>query len=212
MRVIDLTHPIHSGMPVYPGTPPPQFHRVSRVETEGFTEHGLTFTTHTGTHLDAPAHMLSGAATLDRLDPQNFVGPGIVLDVTAGGKTQVEVDDLVPRPEGLRGKDFVLLHSGWSRHWGSPAYFSGYPVLSDGAARWLADMGLKGVGVDMISVDAPDASDYPIHKILLRQGVILIENLQNLSALQGLAFTFVCLPLNVHNADGCPVRAVALPV
>lgn len=210
MRVIDLSHPIRSDMPVYPGTPPPELHRVSRVETEGFTEHRLAFHSHTGTHLDAPAHMLSGAATLDRLGPQNFVGPGIVLDLTAGGKTRMDVVDRVPRSEGLRGKDFVLLQSGWSRHWGSPAYFSGYPVLTEKSARWLAGMGLKGVGVDMISVDDPDSSDYPIHKILLQQGVILIENLQNLSALSGLAFTLVCLPLNVHNADGCPVRAVAL--
>jgi len=89
-------------------------------------------------------------------------------------------------------------------------YFSGYPVLSENAVRWLQRFSLKGVGSDTISADKAETTAFPIHKNLLSRNCIIVENLTNLDALPEDGFVFSCLPLKTVNADGSPVRAVAM--
>ncbi|MCP4656698.1 MAG: cyclase family protein, partial [bacterium] len=97
-----------------------------------------------------------------------------------------------------------------SRFWGTEAYFSEYPTLSPEAALWLGDLGLQGLGLDMISADETGSDDLPIHKILAGRSMIIIENLTNLHGLPENRFLFSCLPLKIQQADGSPVRAVAI--
>ena len=104
----------------------------------------------------------------------------------------------------------MLLHSGWERYWGEAEYFGAYPVLSPDAARWLSGFKLKGVGVDMVSLDEVDSTALVVHRALLAKNMILVENLANLGALVGKEFIFSCLPLKIAAADGSPVRAVAI--
>jgi arylformamidase len=133
-----------------------------------------------------------------------------VLDVSALAGAEIGAAFLEARQADLEGAEFVLLHTGWSRHWGQEAYFAGFPVLSAEAARWLCGRGLKGIGLDAISIDPVDSTTYPNHHICFRAGLILIENLTGLEALAGRSFLFSCLPLKLEQADGSPVRAVAL--
>jgi len=110
----------------------------------------------------------------------------------------------------LEGCEFVLFHTGWSRLWGKETYFEGFPVLAPAAAHWLADRELKGIGFDAVSVDPVGSADYPNHRILFRKGMLSIENLTGLEPLIGRRFLFSCLPLKIEEADGSPVRAVAI--
>lgn len=206
--VLDLTHTLAEGMPAYPGTEPPTLRPANTVAKDGFAEKLLTMYSHTGTHIDAPAHMLAEGATLDRMEAGCFVGPACVLDVT--GQVTIEQAFLESRRDLLDGAEFVLFHTGWSRLWGQEAYFEGFPVLAPEAARWLADRDLKGVGFDAISVDPVGSLDFPNHMILFREGVLSIENLTGLEPLIGRRFLFSCLPLKIEEADGSPVRAVAI--
>lgn len=206
--VLDLTHPLAEGMPVYPGCVPPRIRRSATVAKDGFAETQLTIFTHTGTHIDAPAHMLAGAPTLDRLGAAHFVGPACVVDVA--GLTTIPRAFLEARAADLEGCEFVLFHTGWDRFWGQSAYFEGFPVLALEAAEWLAGRGLKGVGWDAISVDPVGATEFPNHLALFRAGVLSIENLRGLAPLVGRRFRFACLPLALLEADGSPVRAVAI--
>ncbi|WP_432735954.1 cyclase family protein [Maridesulfovibrio sp. FT414] len=212
--IIDLSHTITEEMPVYPGTAQPVISAVATHATHGFLEHRINLATHTGTHIDAPAHMIEGAATLDMLDPEMFIGPAIVIDCSTACKTghscEIGIDELAPFETEIAEHDFILLNTGWHLHWGTPEYFLGYPVLSPEAARWLADFDLKGIGIDVISVDPADTADYPAHMILLGQGMIIIENLTNLHALPQAGFILSCLPLKFRDSDGSPVRAVAI--
>ena len=80
MRVIDLTHTIQADMPVYPGTEPPRFEPANSYERDGFKETKLTMFTHTGTHMDPPAHLFAGRTTLDRFPPEQFIGRALVID------------------------------------------------------------------------------------------------------------------------------------
>ena len=206
--VLDLTHTIAEGMPVYPGTEPPSLRQANTVAKDGFAEKLLSMYSHTGTHIDAPAHMLEGAQTLDQLGAGHFVGKACVLD--AVGRAVIGLPELQSRAALIEGCDFVLFHTGWSRLWGQEAYFSDFPVLSREAAGWLAGKGLKGVGFDAISVDPVGSTDFENHYIFFRAGMICIENLTGLEALAGTRILFSCLPLKLAEADGSPVRAVAI--
>ncbi|NTU45035.1 MAG: cyclase family protein [Chlorobiaceae bacterium] len=210
MRVIDLSHTIEPGMPVYPGTPEPEFQPLATLDKEGFSEQLITLSSHTGTHIDLPSHILSEMTTPDVFAVEQFAGKGVVMDVrdAAGGVISKEL--LKPFSALIGSCDFLLLSSGWSDYWGRPDYFKGYPALSVEAAHWLTEFDLKGIGVDMISVDLPDAVDLPVHRRVLGKGIVLIENLTALSSLPDSPFTFCAFPLKIAGAEASPIRAVAL--
>ncbi len=210
MQVYDLSQQLEAGMPCYPGTPDPRFQPISTIESNGFSEQLLTVSSHTGTHIDLPSHILEGAPSLDTFDINSFFGNGLVLDVRNTRDGLITVDMLKPFHADIAECDFLLLCSGMSNVWGTSSYFEHYPTLSMEAAQWLASCPLKGVGVDMISVDAPDATDFPVHQILLQQELIIVENLANLFSLLHHTFLFCCFPLKLSQGEASPVRAVAL--
>ena len=208
MKPVDLTHPITPSMPVYPGTEPPVFSAGCSIEEVGFLEKKITFYSHTGTHIDAPAHLIKGHNTLDMLAIDHFYGPALMLNFDHFVTQTIGVKDLEPYQDQIKKVQFLLVCTGWSRYWGTEKYFSDYPVLSIEAANRLTSFGLKGFGLDTVSADSADSKDYPIHKTLLQKNTIIIENLVNLDRLPN-QFEFSCFPLSFEDADGSPVRAVA---
>jgi kynurenine formamidase len=210
MRIVDLTHTVSPDMPFYPGTEPPVFTRPCTLESHGFVEQKISLYSHTGTHMDAPAHILAGAPMLDDLDVCSFVGPAVVLDLRGLDRAAVGLDDVKAHAKAIEGKDFVILFTGWGSRWGTDAYYEGFPSLTTEAAAWLAGFNLKGVGMDMISIDPPDTETYPVHRIFMEKNTLIIENLANLEQVAGQDFLFCCLPLKLKEADGAPVRAVAM--
>jgi kynurenine formamidase len=209
MKIVDLTHPITPNMPVYPGTEPPIITTGCSIDEIGFLEKKITFYSHTGTHIDAPAHLIKGHKTLDMLPIEHFYGPALLVDFADVTANSIDIDHLKPFQDQIREADFLLLHTGWNQYWGSEQYFTSYPVLSLKAAHWLSSFDLKGIGLDTISADSADSQDYLIHKTLLAKSMIIIENLTNLAALSCNQFQFSCFPLSLADADGSPVRAVA---
>jgi arylformamidase len=209
--VIDLTHLIQPGMTVYPDTVSPIFERANTIEKDGFLEHKITMSSHTGTHIDAPSHILVQGAQLDDFGAGYFIGKACVIEVCdlAGG--EIPKDVLIKNRRKLAEIDFLLFHTGWNEHWGTERYFMDYPVLEAESAQWLTEnFSLRGIGIDAISLDRVDSAEFPVHSILLQTGMILIENLTNLDSVGEEIFRFICLPLKTLNADGAPVRAIAL--
>ena len=209
MSFIDLSHTIEENMPVFPGTGTPRITDGTSLATDGFLEKKITLFSHTGTHLDAPAHLIAGGKTLDQLPVGHFTGTACILDVRDLTGPDISVEHLEFRLPRNRACDFYLLHTGWSRYWGSPDYFKDFPVLTLPAARLLASLRPKGVGLDAISIDAVQGTDLSVHKIFLGQDTIIVENLKNLDRLPKEPFTFFCFPLKLRDADGSPARAVA---
>lgn len=209
MKSYDLTQIISESMPVYPGTKPPKLTPVTTLDHDGFAETLMTLYSHTGTHLDAPAHMAIDGLTLDQMEVDRFIGPAVCIDVRQVG-AYITLEDLIPYQEAIVEADFVLLCTGWSEKWDSQGYFTGYPVLEEAAANWLAAHSLKGIGVDAISVDPTDGNEFANHGILFGACLFIIENLKNLDQIVGRTTLLTCLPINYDKADGAPVRAVAL--
>lgn len=209
MRVVDFTHVLRREMPVYPGTPLPELAVASNWERDGFHETRLTLHSHTGTHMDAPAHLFPAGATLDALPPARFAGTALVVPC-AGAGAVLHMDLLAPVKDAADRADFLLFHTGWDRLWGRAAYFEGYPVPGEDVVDYLLASGKKGVGLDTVSVDPVGDWDLPIHRRLLGGGLVIVENLTNLAAAGGEPFTFCALPLHYEKADGAPVRAVGL--
>lgn len=211
MRVIDLSWPITDGMPVFPGDPAPSVRRVTTVEKDGAAVSLLTLGSHTGTHMDAPAHMAAGGKSLDEFPCESFFGLAQVADVTKCAGREIEIADITATPRDIGFVDFILLYTGWSARWGDESYMDGGPALSEDAARWLASLKLKGVGVDAMSLDGAGSETHRVHKILMDSGLLIIENMRNLELLAAAgAFCFAALPLPFKNADGAPVRAAAV--
>lgn len=209
MKIVDLSHTITPTMPVYPGTAPPELTLACSLEIEGFRETAIHMYSHTGTHMDSPAHLFEEGKYLEQFAPEHFYGAAVVLDVSQF-EGEIPQEYLKQYASMLQQVDFLLLHTGWSTFWGRPEYFTDFPVLASSAARWLAGLGLKGVGVDAISVDSVQANTLPVHKELLSQEILLIENLTNLKQFINKRFTFCCLPLKTIKADGAPARAIAI--
>ena len=208
MQVLDLTHTITDAMSCWPGTPQVSLTPLAKLEEDGFRETLVSMASHIGTHLDAPAHLLPNGTTLDSMPPAQFVGSAVVLDCSNRGAISLAM--LQSYTQLLSRAEFVLLYTGWSRHWKTPDYFDNYPVLNPDAASYLASLRLKGLGVDTISVDAFMDADCPIHRILLGSGMMLLENLRNLRGLCGREFFLTAAPLKLRNADGAPARVFAL--
>ena len=127
MNILDLTYVISPDMPVYPGTEGPKFLPANSYEKDGFKETLLSMYSHTGTHMDAPAHLFAQCSTLDALPASRFCGRAVVLDVSH--RTSITTEYLQARGEMLRSVDFVLFYTGWEQKWGKPDYFSAFPVM-----------------------------------------------------------------------------------
>lgn len=211
MKATDFTHLVCPDMPVYPGTEPPMFEKANTLEKHGFTETKITMYSHTGTHIDAPAHLLKDGRTLDTFAIENFIGNAMILDFSNRNLKQIEVNDLKTfEPMLTNDIEFIILKTGWSQYWATPKYYDGFPYLTNESAAWLTNFQLKGIGIDAISIDEMHSTSFPVHKIFMKYNILIVENLTNLDLVDSKRFLFAVMPLKTKLADGSPARAVAI--
>lgn len=206
--LIDMTHAITPDIPVYPGDPAPVFSSAATFTKNGYRTTSFTFSSHTGTHMDAPAHLLRNGRTLDEMPMSQFSGRATTLDVTGAGPV-ITAEFLKAQHDAIYCADYILLSTGWEARWGTERYLEDtFPVLSEEAAHYLVSCGLKGVGTDTLSVDRL-SGPLTIHTILMKADAVILENLC-LEKVRGRKdFLFFALPMKFQNADGAPIRAFA---
>ena len=212
MKIIDLTYLITEDMPVYPGTERPILAPGNSYEVDGFKETLMTMFTHTGTHMDPPAHLYAEGATLDQMPVSQFIGKGLVIDcsdVSEGGRmTMKHVQRYGDKADKA---EFILFRSGWAQHWGTDRYFGDYPCIDEEVVDFLIKSRKKGIGLDTIGLDPIADTNLSLHKRLFKYNeIVIIENLANLHLLNDNLFTFCTLPLKLIDGDGSPIRAVAI--
>ena len=211
MRVIDLTNTIKADMPVYPGTGTPKLEPANTYEENGFRETLVSFYSHTGTHMDPPAHLFAGRATLDAFPASQFLGRALVIDCTHLREGEAITMKELRKYGGLEDTvDFLLFYLGWDARWGTEAYFGEYPCIDEEVLRHILDGSYKGIGFDVIGLDPIADENLPRHKALFREkDIVNIENLTNLGQCGTEPFWFACLPMKIEGSDGAPVRAIA---
>lgn len=235
--LIDLSHTLVSGMPVYPGDSIPHVQQSAWVEKEGFAHFDLTIGVHAGTHMDGPAHMIAGGRKLCDFPIERFIVPAKLADLhlaskgspqdapfEKGGQGDFQITEADLEKVDLQPGDALIIRTDFSSHFNDPKYFTAYPVLTEEAAHSLVKKQIGLLGIDWPS---PDTDPFPVHKILLGAEVLIIENLTNLAELAKLVsplprgstraergggsylpFMLHALPMKV-DADSAPVRVIA---
>lgn len=201
MNIVDLTHTFDSDMPAYPGDPKSTLVQATTIEKDGYTDHKLSTLMHVGTHMDAPLHMIPNGRRMDDMPLSQCFGPGVLID--AREKKTVDADLLhgITIPKNA----FVLVYTGYEEKWKTDDFFVGHPPITEAFAQKMVEANVHGVGMDMIG---PDEPPYPTHKILLGNGIFIIENLTNLDKLLGKSFDVMAIPMKLHT-DAAPVRVIA---
>ncbi len=214
MKIIDLTHTLNNEITVYPGTVGPKIEVLATVEKEGYRELKAEMVLHSGTHIDAPNHIIANTKALDHFPLEKFIGPALVIKCDK--IKAIDLPFLKNFEEKIKKSEFILFYTGWQHNWHSDKYFEDCPTLNRDSATWLTQFKLKGIGFDSFSVDSIVPAEkvtpetLPNHHILLGKEILLIENLTNLDQLPDDIFQFQCFPIKVENADGSPIRALAM--
>ena len=213
MTWFDLSVPLRTGMPVYPGDPEVRIASALTVEADGANVLSLGLGSHSGTHADAPLHVGDGWAALDELPLSLFGGVAEIVDVRdvarGGAITAAHLAGIAPAGSaGEPGKPgypgspekILLLHTGCAAAWGTEEYLK-HPWLEAAAAQLIVDRGYRAVGLDALSVDptspgathgdqqgnqdgGPAGGGFPAHAILAGNGCIIVENLTGLEQVQ----------------------------
>lgn len=216
-KVVDLSVIVNAGTQVYPGDPLPQFTVHSTIEQDGFNLLSVSMGSQTGTHVDAPYHFDASAPKLDELPLERFIGPGVIVDARGvGARGRITWEHIAPVADQLETGSIVLLHTGWSEHYGTELYFDNPYLDADACAR-LIGLGVRTFGIDAINIDeTPDdthpGEGFPVHHLIAAASGVISENLTNLAAIGFSRPVISLLPIAFEAADGAPVRAVAMHI
>jgi len=212
--LIDLSHTVEHGLITYKGLPAPVIcDYLSRENSRKIYAPGTEFQigkiemiANTGTYMDSPFHRYADGKDLSELPLQNLAGlPAIKVD--ARGAHSINAD-FFSGLGNLAGKA-VLVETGWSRHWKTHQYFEGHPFMTEDAARFLADAGVRLVGIDSHNIDSTQDGTRPVHSTLLRQEILIVEHMTNLEGAPAEGFEFFAVPVKVKGFGTFPVRAFA---
>lgn len=208
MRIFDISIPISTDMPVYPGDPAVTIEPVLQISKGDLANVSrLSFGNHTGTHVDPPVHFVPGGRTVDQLDLDALYGPAVVVDmlpvekvITAGDLDRAK---LPPRTQRM------LFKTRNSELWDKSGFQKDFVAFSPDAAGWLVAHGVRLVGIDYLSAEAYGAPQPLAHRTLLGAGVVIVEGL-NLANIAPGDYTLACLPIKIKNGDGAPARAILI--
>ncbi len=205
MHFYDITMPLSPTIHVYPGDPAVTIAPISQLHWgDSANVSRVVLSSHTGTHLDAPRHFFADGLPIDALDLTVLVGTARVCAFPQA-TTHLTADDL--RPLGLTGVQRVLIQTSNAALWHQPDFQSNYIALTESAADFLVEIGVRLVGIDYLSVDAFERQDFPVHRRLLGAGILILEGL-SLHAVPPGDYELYALPLLLQEGDGAPVRAI----
>jgi arylformamidase len=207
-RAYDISVLLGSENADYPGDHPYTREEASSIsDGAAYNLSTLTLSTHSGTHIDAPAHFLEMAKTIDLYPPENFVLPAHVVHVE--DVESIKLDSL----DGLKTErgDALLFKttnstSGLSR---SGLFSEKFVYLSEEAADVCVNLGVGLVGIDYISIDRYGDDMAPVHYKLLKEGILILEGINLMDVPSG-DYTLLCPPLKMKGAEASPVRALLL--
>ena len=204
----DVSVAVVNGMVTWPSDPPvkltPQSH-PSRDQSHTVRLTNVELGSHTGTHIDAPWHMLDGGRRLNQIPLETLIGPASVLEFPR--VRSIRRSDLESWPPGNHER--LLFKTDNSRHWSDGRFYESFVYLEPDAAEFLVQHNVKLVGIDYLSIDRFKSENHPVHRILLQKNIVIVEGL-NLSSVPVGSYHMIALPLNLQDVDGAPARVVLM--
>ena len=215
-QFIDVSHTVEHGMITYKGLPAPVMcDFLSREESrERYTE-GTEFqigriemVANTGTYVDSPFHRYKDGKDLSQLLLSSLANLDSVIVRAPASLGRSISKDAFDKLD-IQGRA-VLFHTGWDMHWRTDRYFEGHPFLTRDAAEFLAGSKAALVGIDSLNIDNTEDGSRPVHSILLKSEIPIVEHLCNLSRVPDRGSRFFAVPVKVKDFGSFPVRAFCI--
>jgi kynurenine formamidase len=207
-KIIDLTHDITHQMPVFPQDPTVGILKHHDYSNGYFVSH-VIFGTHTGTHVDVPAHRLIGQKTVEQVEIEKFAQKAYVLDFLFLKHLEEITSAMLERySDKVKEVKAVIIKTGWAAHFGKEDFFTSFPGLSEDAVHWLYENGIELIGLESPSVNA--VKHLEIHRLLLEKEIYIVESLANVDKISKEYVELFAVPLKLKGLDGSPVRAFAI--
>lgn len=213
---VDLSHCLTEDLARISLIPAPTFRQIATLPQNHANITDMHMVVHVGTHIDTPCHFIQDAPSAEDVPLERLYGPGVVWHFDMDELGLIDVEHLERATPRMQRGDIVLLSTRWDSHIGTDLYEE-HPSLTVAAAEWLVDQGAKMVGVDYSTPDLtvhkrPQGFDWPVHKVLLSNGVLIAEHVRNMGSLENKAVEAMFLGLNIRGSDGMPARVVARPI
>ncbi|MDE2399528.1 MAG: cyclase family protein [Patescibacteria group bacterium] len=206
MKIIDISLPLNNQTPIYPENVPlsvSMHHAMPKYSTQ---LSAITFGSHTGTHIDAPAHCLVGGLTLDQIPLETLIGPCRVLDFSQN-QSECVTQEMLQSKNVKKGERVLLKTKNSIR--GFKEFYKDFVYLDGDGADYLAGLGVLLVGIDSLSIKKSGGPDSRPHTALLSKNIPIIEGLNMSTVIEG-EYKLICLPLNFTGIEGAPARAVLI--
>lgn len=215
LRFIDLSHVIEDKISFFPILPTPKISSFLTHEDSKLTGRykncsceitKVEFVTNIGTYVDAPFHFNPHGRDISQLNIDDLIMDGICLDFSKNRNKNINIDNIIN--QNLKDKA-VLIYTGWDKYWGKNEYHN-HPYLTKDSAGILLDKRVKLAGIDTLVIDNPKDPERPVHNLLLRNNIVIAENLANLNKIVNKGFMFFAVPPKIKRAAAFPVRAFAI--
>ena len=210
MKIIDLTREIRNDTKVFPGSPSPKFIDWTKIDVHSYDSEVIFMSTHTGTHMDAPSHFVKDFSSIDKIAVNRFISKAILIKIKKGPDELIAASEIEASNVNIREGDTIIFSTFWEYEVDKDYFFSHNPGLAEDAAKYLINKKINAVGIDSPSIDGGLDNNFPVHKILLSEEVLVVENLCNLNKLNNQNFTLIITPLKLSGASGSPIRAIAI--
>ena len=213
MKYVDLTLEISNKIPIFPGSPSPQFLQWSTIKDDKYNLELLFLSSHTGTHLDAPYHFTENGVKIHQIPITRLIGKTLLIKIKKLKNQEITKKDLLEfeRKHGkIKERASIIFFTDWQKNSKKKFFFTNNPGLSRSASKYLISKKINLVGIDSPSIDLGKDPFFSAHKILSENNILIVENLTNLEKIPSTTFDFIILPLKIKDATGSPVRAIAI--
>ena len=207
MKTYDISLPIKNSMLVWEGKKKVSIKNLATVKKDGVKLSHFSFGSHTGTHIDAPSHFLQEGIDIDEISLKKLIGQCRVVDLTKIDHEEILQSDIAK--VGIKKEDRILFKTGNFALLKKSTFPKNYISLSEKGAAFLVEKGIYLVGTDFLGIEKKGNSNHPVHKMLLGNGVVIVEGL-DLSEIEKGVYDIICLPLKIVGVDGSPARVLLI--
>lgn len=202
LEIYDISLNIEEGMVSFPGDTIPEFKRIKKIEADNYNLSNMKVSVHVGTHVDAPSHFIENGRTIEEIPPQRFMGEAQVIEIK--NKNEIKKNE-------LESIDFnsnkILFKTNNSNVISENIFYDDFVYLNYEAAEYLIELGIDFIGIDYLTIESIDTTDFAVHKLLLKNNVIVLEGI-NLIRVEPGNYKMISLPLKLTGAEASPVRAL----